>query len=69
MVLFVIVSVVYACFAGLIVALSSIRTCSIQPDIAASCDAIPVVIVTGVLAVLYLILSVWFFRAKVNGVD
>ena len=69
MLLFAILSAVYACFAAFVILATAISTCSMQVDVAAICDPTKVLIVIIGLALLYAVLAVWFFRAKLNGVD
>ena len=40
-----------------------------QADIAATCDVTTTALVTIVVGLLYVACAVWFFRAKLDGVD
>ena len=67
--LFAVLSLVYAGLAAFVVTISAVATCSIQPDVVATCDAKPVIVVVLALGLLYALVAVRFFRAKLNGVD
>jgi hypothetical protein len=67
--LFVILSVVYACFATFVIFMAAISTCPMQADIAATCDVATTTFATIGVGLLYVACAVWFFRAKLDGVD
>ena len=67
--LFMTLSAVYGVIAAFAIVLMAIRTCSMQPDIAAMCDTTPIGVTIGILAVGYVALAVLFFRKKISGVD
>ena len=67
--LFVTLSVVYGAIAAFAIVLMAIRTCSMQPDVAAMCDTTPIWVTIGILAFVYVGLAVVFFRKKISGVD
>ena len=69
MFVFAILSVVYATLAAFVLTMAAIHVCSMQPDVAATCDPTPINIVLALLAVTYLGLAVIFFRSRISGVD
>jgi hypothetical protein len=69
LVLFVTGSAVYGAIAAFAVVVMAIRTCSMQPDVAATCDTTPILVTTAILGLAYLGLTVLFFGKKISGVD
>jgi hypothetical protein len=67
--LFAALSVVYAGLALLLVGMIAIKTCSMQPDVAAMCDTMPIVIAAAAAVAIYAALAVLFFRSRISGVD
>jgi hypothetical protein len=64
-----VLSPVYGCLAAPAVAMMAIRTCSMQPDVAAMCDATLVYLTALAMVVLYFALAFAFFRHRISGVD
>lgn len=67
--LFGVISAGYACLVAIVVVITAIRTCSMQPDVAEQCEATPVVVVFSFLGAAYLAGAIWFFRHRISGVD
>jgi hypothetical protein len=67
--IFTILSIAYFCLAAFIFVMASIRTCSMQPDVAALCDPSPIILVLSIVAALCPVGAYFFFKAKISGVD
>ncbi|AQR73153.1 hypothetical protein [Sphingomonas sp. LM7] len=67
--LFAVLSIGYGIVWVTAVLLTSIRVCSIQPDVAVSCDPTPVYVVALVLLLPYAWLAIRFFQSRISGVD
>jgi uncharacterized membrane protein len=66
---FALFTVTYAGAAALVLLFMAIGICSMQPDVAATCDTTPIDLIFLGLAVIYLACAFVFFRRKASGVD
>ena len=67
--LFAVLTVGYGLIWFTAVLLTSIGVCSMQPDVAATCDPWPIYVVALILIVPYLWLATRFFQSRISGVD
>jgi hypothetical protein len=67
--LFGALSVGYGCIATVTVAMVAIGKCSMQPDVAETCNVTPVYLTIGAVVALYFGLALAFFRHRISGVD
>jgi len=67
--LFLLLSLVFWGLGALVIALTAIKTCSMSPDFASDCDAMPVNVAAVLLLALYGWLSVKFFRSRISGIE
>jgi hypothetical protein len=59
----------YGCLAAIAVVAMSLRTCSMQPDVAVECNPTPTNLTALALTGVYVALAAIFFKRRISGVD